>query len=328
MARYFFISILILAGALSAASIIGPGGFDLTSDLILTIRVPRVLTAAFAGAATATAGALSQSLFRNALATPSIIGTEAGAAFALALATLLSASGGAELTVASPVIFTTMGAALATIISLTLVRAGNDPWQNGSEGLGRLLLGGFALNALLAAGTSLCVSILMERGDGMSLYHWLMGSFSARTWDQAWSVIVSFVLCLIASWRLIPSLDALSLGDDAARSIGISVNKVRTRVLLLIAVLIGTSLSFGGALPFVGLIAPHFARVLTKPHLKVALPFAAIIGAILAVAADLAARTLRAPVDMDVGILTTMIGAPYFIWLLVSDSRIKGGARE
>ena len=178
--------------------------------------------------------------------------------------------------------------------------------------------------SLLAAGTSSCVSILMERGDGMSLYHWLMGSFSARTWDQAGSVAIAFVLCVLMAWRLIPSLDALSLGDDAARSIGLSVNKVRTRVLLLIAVLIGSSLSFGGALPFVGLIAPHFARMLTKPHLKVALPFAAIIGAILAVTADLAARTLRAPVDMDVGILTTMIGAPYFIWLLTAESRVKG----
>ena len=324
MGRYFLLSILILTASLFAGSAIGSGGFDLTPDLVWSIRLPRVLTAAFAGAATATAGALSQSLFRNALATPSIIGTEAGAAFALALATLLTAGGVSGLAAASPVIFTTLGAGLATAISLTLVRVGNDPWQNGTEGLGRLLLGGFALNALLAAGTSFCVSILMERGDGMSLYHWLMGSFSARTWDQAGSVAIAFVLCVLMAWRLIPSLDALSLGDDAARSIGLSVNKVRTRVLLLIAVLIGSSLSFGGALPFVGLIAPHFARMLTKPHLKVALPFAAIIGAILAVTADLAARTLRAPVDMDVGILTTMIGAPYFIWLLTAESRVKG----
>ena len=328
MHRYVLISLLILIAATAAGAVIGPRGFDISTDLIWNIRIPRILTAAFAGAATAAAGALSQSLFRNALATPSIIGTESGAAFALALATLLGVSGGNGVLMESPVIFTTLGAGLATVISLALVRGQKASLQSSADGLGRLLLGGFALNALLAAGTSLCVSILMERGDGINLYHWLMGSFSARTWEQASSVAIAFTLCVTVAWFVLPSLDALSLGDDAARSIGLNVGKVRTRVLLLISVLIGSSLSFGGALPFVGLIAPHFARLLTKPHLKITLPFAAIIGAILAVTADLAARTLRSPVDMDVGILTTMIGAPYFIWLLMTESRAAGGRHD
>ena len=217
-------------------------------------------------------------------------------------------------------LYTTMGAGLATVVSLSLMRQNATSFDSGNEGLGRLLLGGFALNALLAAGSSLCISILMERGDGMSLYHWLMGSFSAKTWTHAAGLGLSFGVCVILATRLAPTLDALSLGDDAARGIGIAVRTIRARVLLLIAALIGASLSCGGALPFVGLIAPHFARILTRPHVRTILPLASIIGATLAVAADLAARTLRAPVDMDVGILTTMIGAPYFIWLLMSDN--------
>ena len=314
MARNLITSIVILSMIVAFALIIGATGFDLDTDLIVSIRMPRVITAMFAGAATAVAGALSQSLFRNTLATPSIIGTEAGAAFALALATLVASTSGE--TLSHPIIFTIIGAGGATLISLRFARARAD-----GGGLTTLLLGGFALNALFAAATSFCLSILMESGDGMSLYHWLMGSFSARTWDHAAGVMIGFFICVMAALRFAPSLDAMSLGDDTARSIGVNVPRVHRVILILIAALVGTSLSCGGALPFIGLIAPHFCRLIAKPNLRVIIPMSAITGAILTVSADLAARTLRAPVDMDVGILTTMIGAPYFLWLLASEKQ-------
>ena len=312
MNRLFTITIIIMIGVLALALVFGSTGFDLTPDIIFSIRAPRVFTALFAGAATGVAGALSQSLFRNALATPSITGTESGAAFALALATLINYQINPESSLLHPFIFTFLGAGGATAIAMTFARATMD----GRGGLGRLLLGGFALNALLAAGTAFCISILMENGDGMSLYHWLMGSFSARTWPQAWTMAVGFIVCTLSAMKMAPLIDALSLGDDSAKSIGINIAKSRTNILVLIAILSGLSLSVGGALPFIGLIAPHFARLTTRPHLKTLIPLSAIIGAILTVSADIVARTARAPVDMDVGILTTIIGAPYFLWLI------------
>jgi len=322
MNRFLITCLLALLAVTAISFCTGPYGFDFDWELISGIRAPRLVTAAFAGAATATAGALSQSLFRNSLATPSIIGTEAGAAFALALMTLLLTDSGQSLSY--PAIYTTAGAAVATALSLSLLQGNglrkghlrNDSRGDTSDSISRLLLGGFALNALLAAGTAFCVSILMEKGHGLNLYHWLLGSFTGRTWTHAISLCAGYLLCVILTLRISPSLDALSLGDDSAKSIGINVGRVYLYVLLLIACLTGTALACGGALPFIGLIAPHFARLRSRPHLMSVLPLSAIVGAGITILADLAARTLRAPIDMDVGILTTLIGAPYFLWLL------------
>ncbi len=304
------ISILMLIITTALALSWGASGFNPGDDILFSIRLPRVLTAIFSGAAIAVAGALSQSMFRNALASPSITGTESGAAFALALATLMVSGDGS--TIQHPAVYTSLGAAVATVIAMSFMRGASD----GRGGIGHLLLGGFAMNALLAAGTSLCVSMLMEKGDGMTLYHWLMGSFSARTWNDAWTIMIGSILLGTVAWLQAPLLDALSLGDESARTIGINVQSVRLKLLILIALLVGLSLSVGGALPFIGLIAPHFARLMTRPHLKTLIPVSALFGGILTVAADFIARTARAPVDMDVGILTTIIGAPYFLWLL------------
>ena len=318
-----FLILLFLLGVVSA--VIGPTGFNLDMDLLSSIRLPRIVTAVFAGAATAAAGTLSQSLFRNSLATPSIIGTEAGAAFALALAMLISSQNGSNLEFGNPILYTSLGAAVATLMSLSVMHYRQESLGSSGDTIGRLLLGGFALNAMFAAGSAFCLSILMENGTGMSLYHWLMGSFSARTWDHAFGIMASYLICLAVALRLSPALDALSLGDEAAQAIGINVSKMRWQVLLVTSVLVGSSIACGGALPFVGLIAPHFARRISRPHMKTLLPLASIIGAILAVSADVLARTIRAPIDMDVGLLTTLIGAPYFVWLLISDNYWTGG---
>jgi iron complex transport system permease protein len=312
MSRVFFLATFILLFVTALAALWGASGFNPGADILWTVRLPRVVTALFSGAAVAVAGALSQSLFRNALASPSITGTESGAAFALALATLMTASTNDATTLQHPYIYTSIGAAAAMMIAITFMGFS----INGYGGLGHLLLGGFAMNALLAAGTALCVGILMERGNGMSLYHWLMGSFSARTWSHAAVIGSGSVLIGLIAWFQAPTLDALSMGDDGAKSIGIRVQRVRVTQVILISLLVGLSLSVGGALPFIGLIAPHFARLVVGPHLRLLIPISALFGASLTVFADMIARVARAPIDMDVGILTTIIGAPYFLWLL------------
>lgn len=310
---------LFLLFVISLALSIGAAGSAATWETISMIRAPRVFTAAIAGAAISAAGALSQSLFRNSLATPSIIGTEAGAAFSIALATLLLS--GSHLTFRETVIYASIGAGIATLGALAILHLGRQttvgPATMPKETLTKLLLGGFAMNAFLAAGTSLCLSLIMETGSGVNLHHWLMGSFSARTWEHVVGISIGYVLCLSAAWFLSPSIDVMSLGDDMASSLGVDVFRNYKVILTLISILVGSSISCGGALPFVGLVAPHIARIFAPPQIRIVLFTSSLIGAALTVLSDLVARTVRAPIDMDVGIITTMIGAPYFLWLML-----------
>lgn len=319
MLKSFLICGLFFILALTAGLGVGPQGLNFNLELIESIRAPRVLTGALAGASVAVAGALSQSLFRNALATPSIIGTEAGAAFALALATFLLT--GKSLTFQESLFFTSVGAGLATLAALTMLnfgqRASSATNRLPTHGLNKLLLGGFAMNAFLAAGTSFCLSLMMEKGTGLTLYHWLMGSFAARTWDHVLGVSSGYFICVILAWRLAPTIDVMTLGDDAASSLGVSVMRQYRVALILISILVGSSISCGGALPFIGLVAPHMARIISRPHLRTILVLSSFLGATLTIIADILARTIRAPIDMDVGIITTIIGAPYFIWLMM-----------
>jgi iron complex transport system permease protein len=319
MTRQLFFCLVLLTTSLVIGLSVGPQGFHFDWDLIHSIRAPRVLTAMMAGSSVAVAGALSQSLFRNALATPSIIGTEAGASFTLALATVLFS--GATFNFKESLLFTSFGALIATLAALALLnlghRAGRTMATVPADGINKLLLGGFAMNAFLAAGTSLCLSLLVERGAGMTLYHWLMGSFTARTWDHVLGVTSGYSFCLLISWYLAPTIDVMTLGDDAASSLGVSVLRQYRVVLIIISLLVGAAISCGGALPFIGLVAPHMARLISKPHLRTVLILSSILGATLTISADVLARTLRAPIDMDVGIITTLIGAPYFLWLMM-----------
>lgn len=274
-------------------------------DLLLNLRAPRILTALGAGAAVAVAGVLSQALFRNALATPSIIGTEAGACFGLAVSAItFGLYAGQDLVMVS----TILGAAVATVMTLGL--------SSGEQSMTRLLLGGFALNAFLAALTAMITSWLMESGQGLGVYHWLLGSFSARTWPQAIIMAMTLVVTTFAALQIAMRLDLLALGDDGAKSSGIRVGTLRKITFILMAILVGTSVSVGGALPFVGLVVPHFIRLQTGPQIRPLILNSALGGASLVVLADLIARTFRAPVETDVGLLTTLIGAPYFLWLL------------
>ncbi len=319
MNRQIFGLTILLCSAAGLSLAVGSTGMGADWEILSAIRAPRVFTAILAGAGTAAAGALSQSLFRNSLATPSIIGTEAGASFALALATLVAVTNGIQME--RSVIVSSIGAILATLASLSLLRLKHGRSLGSinpqDSGLARLLLGGFALNAFLAAGTSLCISILMERGSSGNLQHWLMGSFTARSWDHAAGMGLAYLVCLSAAWSLAPGVDVMSLGDDSAKSLGVDVARSYKLILIVISVLIGSAISFGGPLPFLGLVAPHMARLISRQQLRTVLIISSLLGAILAVSADLAARTVRAPVDMDVGLITTMIGAPYFLWLLV-----------
>jgi iron complex transport system permease protein len=306
--KFSILALLCLAGAV-VCNLVFSGDLRVISShewpLLLDIRASRCLTALFAGSAVSIAGTLSQSVFRNALATPSVLGTEAGASLGLALCFLFSASiPGSDLVMVSSV----AGAIVATSLSLTLAR--------GRMPLVRVLLGGFALNALLGASAALISTSLLETGKGGELYHWLLGSFSTKNWGHALLIATLSVCGLAASIPASIKLDQLSLGDDAASTLGISARSVHISTMVLISILVGGSISVGGALPFLGLVVPHFVRTATGPYMKPLLFNTFLCGGALALIADFAARTVRYPIETNVGLLTTIIGAPYFILLL------------
>jgi len=290
---------------LITGEILKPGPEMIVGD----IRLPRVLTAVICGAALAAAGCISQALFRNPLASPSITGTESGGVLAAVIAFYTGAAFASPYSLAGIAIF---GAATSTIVIFFLMRV------NGWQRLETLLLAGFALNTLFGAGTSFTLSLALEdHQKSAAMMHWLLGGFQARGWEHVATGI--FLLFVGVCWAttLSKKLDILSLGEEQAATLGVDTKKLRTHSILAIAVLVGGAVAIAGAIPFVGLIVPHTTRMLIGPHNRRLLFCSLLNGASLVVIADALARTVRSPAEIEVGIITSLIGAPYFLWLLL-----------
>lgn len=309
--------VLVAAGALGAVNI-GPAdlwklltGSAQTSEVVRAvfwdIRVPRVLLAALVGAALAMAGAGVQGLFRNPLADPALIGVSAGAALGAVICFFFgwqSLLGGWLLPVAAFI-----GGWLAVLV-LGLFNTGFA-----SGGTAKLILAGVALNAMI--GSVLGFFLFSASDDALrSMTFWTLGSCAAAQWPQ---VAVLFVFLLIGGallWRHARSLDALQFGEDQAAHLGVSVGRVRGETIIAAALLVGAATAFAGTIGFIGLVAPHMARLLLGGLHRAVLPGSLLIGGMLLVLADLGARTLAAPAELAVGILTAAIGGPFFLWLL------------
>jgi iron complex transport system permease protein len=309
--------VLALASAFGAVPI-GPAelwqlfsGAGDTSDVVRAvfwdIRLPRVLFAALVGASMALAGAGVQGLFRNPLADPALIGVSAGAA--LGAVTFFyfgwqNALGGWLLPVAA---FT--GGWLAVIV-LGLFNVGFA-----SGGTAKLILAGVALNAMM--GSVLGFFLFSASDDALrSMTFWTLGSCASAQWSQVLVLLVFLAVGIFLLWPNARPLDALQLGQDQAAHLGVSVLRVRLEVIVAAALLVGAATAFAGTIGFIGLVAPHLARLLLGGLHRAVLPGALFIGGMLLVLADLGARTLAAPAELAVGILTAAIGAPFFLWLL------------
>jgi iron complex transport system permease protein len=281
--------------------------------ILMAIRVPRVLVAALVGAALAVAGAQMQGLFRNAMAAPDVIATSTGAALGAVLALVL---GFAQAHIAWLPLFACVGAAgsLAAIYGLT-TRRGRTP-------VSMLLLAGVALNSLLAAATAFVISLSWVRYEvAQEVIFWLMGGLDDRTWAHVWMAAPPIVVALAVAMVLARDLDLFSTGEDSAVALGLDVERAKVRVLAVAAVLTGTSVAVCGAIGFVGLIVPHAVRLVVGPAHRRLLPASALAGAAFVVAADLTARTALAPIEIRLGIVTGLCGAPFFLWLLARHRR-------
>jgi iron complex transport system permease protein len=281
-----------------------------TGVILFSLRLPRVLAAAFAGACLSATGVLFQGLFRNPLADPFVLGASGGAALGGAIAVFLFPT----LSVAG------IGAAgiLAFIGALlTMVLVWNLAKQSTRFTIENMLLAGFAVGTMLNAATSAFELQQEATNPGARiLAAWLYGQISVPPWIQIAITGVVMLAALVVALPLARSLNTLALGEDYAAQLGVRVNRVRLQVLVIGSLMTALAVSLGGLIGFVGLLVPHFLRIILGPDHFRLLPLAAIGGAVFLVIADTVARTAVAPAEIPVGILTAFLGGPAFLYLL------------
>lgn len=274
--------------------------------IVWDVRVPRVLLAGLCGGALAIAGAAWQGVLRNPLADPYLVGASAGAALGAAGAILFGLGGGASW--ALPLL--AFGGAIGAVA--LVYRLASTPGR--PLAVERLLLAGVAVSSFLSALLSL--AMLAKAEAFTQLYFWLMGGLSGRGWEHVALLAPYAGLAALGLVAYVPRLNLLQLGEETARGLGVDLARDQRVVIALAALLTAAVVSVCGMIGFVGLVVPHVARLLTGPDLRRMLPVAMVLGAALLTGADLAARLLWAPVEIPVGVLTAMLGAPFFLMLL------------
>ncbi len=285
----------------------------MTQTIILNVRLPRVLLALIAGAGLAVAGVLMQALFRNPLAEPAIIGVSAGAALGAVATIVLGSTVFVGLTRLLDVwtlpVAAFAGALATTLIVFTLAR------RDGVLDATTMLLTGIAINALAGAAIGLLIFIATDE-QLRSLTFWNLGSLGAATWSALAGASPLALAAVLSAPFLAGWLNALLLGESEALHLGVPVETVKRVVIGLSALATGAIVAVTGVIGFIGLIAPHLARLVVGPDHRVLLPLAAMLGATLLTLADLAARTLARPAELPLGVLTALVGAPFFLYLL------------
>jgi iron complex transport system permease protein len=278
--------------------------------ILLVIRIPRIIAAALVGSGLSVSGLLFQGLFRNPLADPYVIGSSGGA--------LLGASIGVFLLPAVSVAgfgTTALLAFAGAIGSIVLVY-----WLasvNGRTPVVSLLLAGFAVSTMLSYSSYFLETLDQDFGQGMHvLSSWLHGTISQPTWPQLAIVATMLGIGLAGSAPLARRLNTLALGEEYATHLGISVQQTRIAVILIGSILTAAAVALGGLISFTGLIIPHILRMILGPDHVRLLPATALAGALFLLMADTAARTIIAPAELPVGVLTAFIGGPFFLFLL------------
>ncbi|AXF78417.1 iron ABC transporter permease [Erwinia tracheiphila] len=282
----------------------------------LNIRLPRVLLAVLVGAALALSGATMQGLFRNPLADPGLLGISSGAALMLAFAVVLPVTLPAVLALWWPMLAAFAGSLVVTMIIFILSR-------HRSITLSRLLLAGIAINALCGAAVGV-LSWISNDQQLRQLSLWGMGSLGQAQWPTLLACAVLVLPTMLAIQWQAGRLNLLQLGDEEAHYLGVDVRRTQHKLLIFSALMVAAAVAVSGIISFVGLVVPHLIRLWVGGDHRWLLPGSTLLGAILILVADTLARTVVAPAEMPVGLLTSMLGAPWFLWLIL---RRPGGHR-
>lgn len=274
--------------------------------VVYTLRLPRIVLAFLVGAALATSGALMQGLTRNPLADPYLLGVSGGAGL-VAVALLVWFKNIA-------LYWLPWGAFTGAIITALLIYV--LAWRNGGSSPLRFILIGIAIEAVIGAITTMML-LFGKIHDVQQAYVWLTGSVHGRKWEHVHVLAGWLLVFLPLAFVMARSLNTLTLGDDTAKGLGLRVEWQRGILLLVSVALAAVSVSVAGTIGFVGLISPHVTRRFVGPNHEALLPISALFGGALLVLADFIARWVISPSELPIGIITAMIGAPYFLWLLV-----------
>lgn len=284
----------------------------LQTEVLFNIRLPRVLLAACVGGALGISGAALQGLFRNPLADPGLIGVSAGAAFGAVSAIVLVNSGLILLQLGSFLV--PLAAILGSLLVISLIYILTASFTN--SGIMYMLLVGIALNAMSTVGIGF-LTFVSSDSQLRTLTFWMMGSFGSTSWEL---LIPSMVIVFITILTLVLNsrkLDIMQLGESEAYRTGVDVLRTRRTIILSSAIMIGTCVSLSGIIGFVGLVVPHIVRLLAGSSHTFLLIGSAIMGTLITVLADLFSRLIIQPAELPIGLATSAIGAPFFLWLVL-----------
>jgi iron complex transport system permease protein len=309
------LSLAICAGALLLGTLDVHNLFysDIGHNILWNIRLPRVLLAFVVGAGLSLAGVLIQSNVRNPLADPSLIGVSGGAALGAALMIVLSDLVGINVQYYIP-LAAFIGGLIAT---LTVLKLGRNDLPGG---MALLILAGIAINVVAAS----LIGLLTYLATDSALRHisfWSLGSLAGA--NYFWVILCSVALLIVCFWlpRQHRKLDAILLGQAEANTMGVNVKRLQKQSIVLVALLAALAVSACGIIGFIGLVTPHIGRMLVGASHRYLLPLSFFLGGCLMVIADGIARTIIAPAELPIGIVTALIGAPVFIWLLLREGR-------
>lgn len=284
------------------------------AELILgQIRLPRTLLGLAVGAVLALSGVAMQGLFRNPLADPGLVGVSSGAALGGAAAIVGGAALGGLPDAFAPYLLSVCAFAGGLGVTLLVYRLGR---RDGQTSVATMLLAGIALTALAGAVIGL-LTYLADDATLRSLTFWNMGSLNGASYSRLWPLLIVtlFVVCWLP--RRAKALNALLLGESEARHLGFDVERLKRELVFCTALGVGAAVAAAGLIGFIGLVVPHLVRLVAGPDHRVLLPASALAGGSLMLLADLAARLVLAPAELPIGIVTALIGAPFFLYLLV-----------
>ena len=283
---------------------------QLHNDVLLKIRFPRVILAGFVGAALSLSGACLQGLFRNPLADPGLIGVSSGAALGVALTIVIGNS-------FIPIMFNPyilpiaaiIGSAIVIIILFYITKG------FGYGGMMYMLLAGIAINAFAGVGIGF-LTYISDDSELRSLTFWTMGSFGGNTWRLIIPAILIIFITTIWILKTSRKLDLIQLGEVEAQRIGVNITKLRFDIILSSAIIVGVSVSLVGIIGFIGLVIPHLIRILGGVNHNFLLKGSILAGALIMILSDLISRTIIKPAELPVGLITSAIGSPFFLWLI------------
>lgn len=286
-------------------------------DIVWLLRMPRIILAALVGAGLAVSGVIMQSIVKNPLADPYILGISSGASTGATIAILLGI--GMSLGEEYVGIMAFVGAMVISFGVLFIASLG------GRSNAIKLLLAGMALSAVCSSFTSLIVYFAQDREGIQNVAFWMMGSMAGASWDTLWMIALVVIIPILFFWTQSRLLNLMLMGDEVAITLGVDLHRYRQLYLIISSIIVGFVVYAAGIIGFVGLLVPHVVRQLIGTNHKGLIPISALGGAILMVFADTLSRTLISHTELPIGILISVIGAPFFVYLMVKKTYSFGG---